>query len=107
MPDINKRFLMKSFLFFLNRFFPFKSSQSIDCSHKICKTHFKFTLSVRIATSKFISSKNWPFQKEEMNDNEKYEYNERSESNVNRAASDAMTDKAKIHLQMMESNWDL
>lgn len=38
-----------------------------------------------------------------MNDNEKYEYNERSESNVNRATSDAMTDKVETHLQMMES----
>ena len=38
-----------------------------------------------------------------MNDNEKYEYNERSESNVNRAASDAMNDnKVETHLQMME-----
>jgi hypothetical protein len=37
-----------------------------------------------------------------MSDNEKYEYNERSESNVNRAASDAMNDKAKKHLQTME-----
>ena len=37
-----------------------------------------------------------------MNDNEKYEYNERSESNVNRAASDAINDKAETHLQMLK-----